>query len=177
LVTRTLERAWEEKLRELERIEREYQTHPRPKLLTLTEPERQRILDLAKDLPALWNAETTTNPERKPLLRLLIKDVTLKRKPRSIDITTRWQTEAVTRLAIERPRRVCETRKTDPQFARQIRRLAKTHTDRQIVQILHPKGLRSAMGRSFTMSIVKKIPTCAGRNLAPAGSGPMLCAE
>jgi hypothetical protein len=40
----------------------------------LGDRERGRILSLADDLPALWQAPTTTVIERKHLLRLLIKD-------------------------------------------------------------------------------------------------------
>jgi hypothetical protein len=39
--------------------------------------ERTRILSLAQDFPAIWQASTTSNAERKQLLRFLVKDVTL----------------------------------------------------------------------------------------------------
>src|SRR3954468_15422681 len=77
LVGRSLERDWNEKLIEVERLERE--SLQRPSLLVrLVDPqERRRILALAQDLPRLWHAPSTTNVERKQLLRFLVKDVTL----------------------------------------------------------------------------------------------------
>jgi hypothetical protein len=114
LVVRTLERTWEEKLREVERLKREYDTRPRPKLLTLSATDRQNILSLAKDLPALWNAATTTNQERKQLLRLLITDVTLSKTNTTIRIVIRWHTNASTAIEIPRPLRSCEQRKASP---------------------------------------------------------------
>jgi hypothetical protein len=80
LVARTLERDWNEKLAEVERLERDALTWPKPTALLISLPERQRILALAQDLPTLWQADTTTYSERKQLLRCLIKDVTLTRQ-------------------------------------------------------------------------------------------------
>src|SRR3954468_16598191 len=68
LVGRTLERDWEARLAEVERLERESATRPERSIRLVDPAERARILALAQDLPALWNAATTTNVERKPLL-------------------------------------------------------------------------------------------------------------
>src|SRR4051812_27767601 len=61
VVARTLERDWNEKLRELERLENDYQAARRAHKLDLSEEDRARILALAKDLPRVWDAPTTTN--------------------------------------------------------------------------------------------------------------------
>ena len=71
LVARTLEQDWNEKLAEVERLERDALTWPKPTALLLSPPERQRILALAQDLPTLWQADTTTSSERKQLLQVL----------------------------------------------------------------------------------------------------------
>lgn len=49
--------------------------HCRPRTLTAT--ERATITTGATDLPALWNAPTTTLTDRKDLLRILIQDITV----------------------------------------------------------------------------------------------------
>src|SRR5215831_16765484 len=77
LVARSLEREWNEKLLEVDRLEREYQLLPKPAALTLSAQQREQIRALAQDVPALWKAPTTTNAQRKQLVRWLIKDVTL----------------------------------------------------------------------------------------------------
>jgi hypothetical protein len=51
LVARSLERGWNEKPAEIERLEREYATSPRPTALLISPRERQRILALAQGLP------------------------------------------------------------------------------------------------------------------------------
>lgn len=97
LVARTLERDWNDKLATLAALEREHAAVP-PLTARLVSPEeRQRILALAQDVPAVWAAETTSQTERKQLLRCLIKDVTLTKRATTIAVAIRWQTEACTR--------------------------------------------------------------------------------
>jgi len=69
LVERLLERDWNEKLLEAERLQREYAALPKPTALLITPQERQRILALAQNVPAVWHASTTSPAERKQLLR------------------------------------------------------------------------------------------------------------
>src|SRR5262249_44368326 len=61
LVGRTLEREWEAKLAEVERLERESAIRPAASVRLVGPAERARILALAQDLPALWQAATTTH--------------------------------------------------------------------------------------------------------------------
>ena len=103
LVARTLEREWNEKLEEIQRLEYEYAELPRPTARLASPKERQRIVSLAQDLPTVWHASSTTHAERKRLLRFLIQDVTLTTKETTIHIGIRWQTEALTELEIPRP--------------------------------------------------------------------------
>ncbi len=77
LVARRLEQDWNAKLAEIEQLEREYADSPMAKHQPLSDRERAKILALAHDLPALWQAPTTTQTDHKQLLRLLIKEVTL----------------------------------------------------------------------------------------------------
>src|SRR5947209_5184 len=51
LVARSLERQWEEKLRAVEAIEKEYQAWNYRRLAPMTETDRQTIVDLGSDLP------------------------------------------------------------------------------------------------------------------------------
>src|SRR4029077_3900736 len=71
LVGRTLEREWEAKLAEVERLERESAIRPAASVRLVDPAERARILALAQDLPAVWQAEMTTNTDRKQLIGFL----------------------------------------------------------------------------------------------------------
>jgi hypothetical protein len=79
---------------------------------------------LAQDVPAVWHAPTTTQAERKQLLRCLIKDVTVTKRPTVITVAIRWQTEACTVLEVPRPLRAAEARRTPPAIVERIRTLA-----------------------------------------------------
>ncbi|MBI4771593.1 MAG: hypothetical protein HY784_14575, partial [Chloroflexi bacterium] len=94
-VARTLEREWEESLTAVTQAEQAYATAQREMALTLNAEEREQVLALAQDLPALWQAESTTTAERKEVLRLLLADVTLTRREADIWVQLRWVTNLV----------------------------------------------------------------------------------
>jgi DNA invertase Pin-like site-specific DNA recombinase len=103
-VARTLEKRWNDRLAELEQLEREYDEFKRAQRFELSELDRQRILALASDLPKLWRAKATDNRDRKLLLRLLIKDICIRAVdvPRSaLRLRVLWHTHAVTELEID----------------------------------------------------------------------------
>ena len=154
LVARSLEREWNEKLQEVDRMEREYQSLPKPAALMLSAEQREHIRQLAQNLPALWDAPTTTWAQRKQLLRWLIKDVTLCKRGNDIAIDIRWQTEARTSLSIPRLNKSWEVRQTSQQLVTRIRELAPTHTETQIAALLNAEGEQAGMGGTLTASKV-----------------------
>jgi DNA invertase Pin-like site-specific DNA recombinase len=174
LVARSLEREWNEKLLEVDRLEREYQARPRPTALMLSAEQREQIRALAHNLPALWNAPTTTYAQRKQLVRWLIKDVTLSKRGNVIGIDIRWQTEARTSLSIPRLKKSWEVRQTNPQVVDRIRELAPTHTASQIAKLLNEEGLRPGLGGSFTARKVEGIRVAYDISLA-CPEGPAFC--
>jgi DNA invertase Pin-like site-specific DNA recombinase len=157
LVARTLEREWNERLAEIERMERDAALRP-PLASRLVHPEeKRRVLALAQDLSKVWHAPTTPQTARKQLLGYLIKDVTLCRGDTTIQVAIRWQTEACTVLEVPRPKRSYEVRRTDPDVVARVRVLAPEHTDSQIATLLDQEGFRSGTGRRFTQNIVKQL--------------------
>jgi hypothetical protein len=157
LVARTLERDWNEKLAQIEQLEREYASLPKWIDHLVSPEERQRILALAQDLPAIWQAHTTSHAERKQLLRFLIKDVTLTRQNTSVQVNIRWQTEAVTTREVTRRPKSCDARRTQPAVVERVRMLACDHTDLQIADLLNLEGLISGLGGTFSASKVQWI--------------------
>lgn len=176
LVARSLERDWNEKLTEVERLERENLQRPNS-LIRLVDPqERQRILALAQDLPKLWHSATTTNVERKQLLGYLVKDVTLYAEETKIEISIRWQTEACTTLEVPRFRRMWDLRRTDQAVVERIRALVATKTDGQIASELNESGHRSGTKSAFTLSIVRQLRAAYGIE-SGCPVHPRFCAE
>ena len=142
----------------------------------LSPEERQHILNLAEDLPALWHAPATTPAERKQLLRLLVKDVTLTKEATTIRVALRWQTEVCTTVAVPRPPRSCDARRTPVAVVERVRALAGDHTDRQITERLNAEGWKSGRGGSFTANKVQWIRYVHGiRSGCP--EGPAACKQ
>ena len=108
-------------------------------------------------LPRLSPPKSGSIPERKQLLRWLIKDVTLCKRGNVIDIAIRWQTEALTHVAIPRHKKSWEMRQTNQQVVSRVRELAPTHTDTQIAVVLNEEGEVAGMGGTFTASKVEWI--------------------
>ncbi len=96
LVARSLEKQWEEQLRVVETAEKEYHAWKASRFGSFTQADREAIVALGSDLPALWKASTTTNEERKQMLRLVIREVIVdsKRAEGQVWGQINWQTGA-----------------------------------------------------------------------------------
>lgn len=106
LVARTLEKRWNEKLQQLAELEAAYEQARLVERLELNQQQRQQILQLASDLPAVWHSVTTTAAERKEMLGLLVKQVALfpvESPTRQTRIAILWHTGATTELMVKRP--------------------------------------------------------------------------
>ena len=80
LVARSLERAWEEKLRVVEAVEQEHARWRAQEPLLISPAERAGLQALGENLPRIWNAATTSAVDRKRILRFGIRDVVLDQK-------------------------------------------------------------------------------------------------
>jgi DNA invertase Pin-like site-specific DNA recombinase len=96
LVARSLERQWEEQLRAVETVEKEYHAWKCSRFGTFSQADREAIVALGSDLPALWHAPTTTSAERKQMLRLVIREVIVvsSRIGGQVWVQINWQTGA-----------------------------------------------------------------------------------
>jgi hypothetical protein len=79
LVARTLEQRWEEALSK-ERARR------------LANEQREQLLSLASDVPALWKSDKTTMKDRQEIVRCLVEEVVLRPQADSecVDVTIHW---------------------------------------------------------------------------------------
>jgi len=77
LVADSLESEWNDKLRLHAEAAEEYERRSKEQRETLNAETRRRILNLAEQLPQIWNDEHVGIRERKRIVRLLIEDVTL----------------------------------------------------------------------------------------------------
>src|SRR5579864_8353510 len=98
LVAGTLERRWNDALVHLEELTKEAAEFQRQEAHVATPEQKAQVLALARDLPRLWHAPTTQSKDRKRMLRLLIKDITVEKpaEPKQLLIHIRWQGGAST---------------------------------------------------------------------------------
>ena len=96
LVARELPKQWEEQLRAVETAEKEYHVWKSRRLGALTQADREAIVALGSDFPTLWQAETTTNEERKQMVRLVMREVIVvsSRAGGQVWVQINWQTGA-----------------------------------------------------------------------------------
>jgi excisionase family DNA binding protein len=157
LVARTLEGRLESALGELESERRKLAELDSRRPQPLTPAERQALGRIATDLPRLWVAETTTDRDRKELLRTLISEivVTVTEEPRRAEVEICWEGGARTQLTVPLIHRGVESTRTPEDTVDLIRRLAAHTNDRQIAAILNKQGRRTGTGLPFTDPRVK----------------------
>jgi hypothetical protein len=159
LVARGLEKEWETRLQNLAAAEAELRRREQQRPRTLTEEERQRINTLGSDLRLVWTAPTTTDRDRKELLRALLEEVMLKveRKENHADLTLRWRGGMITKLDVGLKSYQVQGPKTDEDTLSLLRRLAAYYPDHVIAGILNRQQRKPAYGGQFTAGHVASL--------------------
>jgi DNA invertase Pin-like site-specific DNA recombinase len=105
LVARTLERKWEEALAAESQLKTQYEQFLLEQPALLTEEERLAIQNLAQDIPALWQADTTTAIDRQMIVRQLIERivVTVVDSTEVVQVEVHWQGGHTTQTLVKRP--------------------------------------------------------------------------
>jgi hypothetical protein len=160
LVARGLEAAWEAALQELARTEGELARREAARPTTLSKTERAAILALGDDLGAVFDAPSTTDKERKQLLRSLLDEVnvTVERDHTGgrADLVLRWKGGATGQLSVPLKRQPPPIR-TDEDTVELLRRLAMSYPDGTIAGILNRQHRTTARGLPFTAGRVQSL--------------------
>src|SRR5256886_7883598 len=150
LVARTLESQWEAALRAVESTERDYETWTRDHRAHITAQEQQEILAIGEDLPRVWHAETTTNADRKHLLRFVVQEVIVdqKRLRGKVWLQINWQTGARSEHEIIRHAVSYRAHSAGERVQERIGQLhAQRQTDPQIAEVLNAEANSPPFGR------------------------------
>lgn len=151
LVARNLERAWEQKLQAERELVEEHRRRTQQTPRSLSQAERDQILRLASDLPALWRAPTTTPQDRKAVVRLLLEQIEVTVQPQStwVELGLRWAGGHTSRTRLQRPvAKLClmENHQALLEEVRSLRRSG--YTAAQVAQKLNEAGWTTPMQRS-----------------------------
>lgn len=156
LVARGLETEWESRLRDLHAAEAELRRREQQLPRTLGPEQRERLRSLGADLSQVWSAATTTDRDRKELLRTLLEEViiNLQRAEGQAHLTLRWHGGAITLLNVDVPRYRPAGPRTDEDTISLLRRLTVLYPDEIIAGILNRQGRKTATGERFTANQV-----------------------
>ncbi len=150
LVAGTLEKRWEELLVQEKQLQEEYDRFRSQTPVGLSPQERARIIALTSDIPALWNAQGTTNVDRKEIVRCLVELVTVHLHPESefAGVTIQWAGGFESQHEIIRPvRRYEHLRDLEPLLDRAQELRASGQTINQIAEQLNTEGFHTPTGR------------------------------
>jgi predicted DNA-binding transcriptional regulator AlpA len=156
LVAQTLEQQWEERLSELAVAEVELKKKECDYPTTLTDEQRQHIRLLGSDLQKVWDAASTTDHDRKSLIRTVLEEVII--EPRNgdnpIKISLRWRGGLINEILVTVPNRHQPTIKTNEDTIDLIRRLAVHYDDAMIAGILNRQKRKTAQDLPFNANRV-----------------------
>ena len=161
LVARHLAQEWETKLQTQQHLQEEYERfcHQQPK--QLSSQEQNAIRQLAKDLPALWNAETTTNAQRKEIVRQVIQKitVTVEGESEQVQVIIEWSGGSVCQAQIIRPVAKWTQLSYYPQLCQRLEQLAQAQlTTDEIIDHLHQEGFHPPKrSKTFNRQIVRTL--------------------
>jgi hypothetical protein len=156
LVARGLEAAWEERLRDLEQAQAELERKSQSRPHTLSPEDHQRIRALGADLNRVWAAPSTTDRDKKELLRTLLEEVIIavQRDEFRAHLTLRWKGGVITELDVHLPRLNPARIRTDEDTVELVRRLAVHYPDGIIAGILNRQGRKTVRGERFSANQV-----------------------
>lgn len=162
LVAATLEERWNDALKKLEELKAQFVVFQRKEMHVASPEEKARVLALARDFPKLWNAPTTKAKDRKRMLRLLLKDITVEKtaEPKQALLHVRWQGGASETLAVALPGRIQDQIRYPQEIVEHVKALAVTQSDAEIAATLNQEGRQSAKGKPFSVAMIKWIRYC-----------------
>jgi len=160
LVARGLETEWEHALQAQAGAETELARREQARPARLTAAEHAAVMALGGDLQQVWDAPTTTDKDRKQLLRTLLDEVTITvhRDPTEgrAELLVRWKGGAISELTVPLKRQPPKLR-TSEDTVELVRRLAVHYRDDLIAVILNKQGRTTATGLSFTPARVQSL--------------------
>jgi excisionase family DNA binding protein len=156
-VAGTLERRWNDALLQLEDLKKQAAEFLCQEARVATSEQKAKVLALARDLPRIWHAPTTQAKDRKRMLRLLIKDITVEKPlhPKQLVAHIRWQGGACTDTCVQLPPNIADRVRYPAAVVDRVRHLAQGSLDGDIADCLNQEGHVSALGKPFTGSMIK----------------------
>lgn len=183
MVGRQLAREWEEKLAEKQQLQEDYQRflHQQPRWLS--EVERAAIRQLAENIPALWSAATTTNAQRKEIVRQVVSQVLVdvEGETERVQIMLEWEGGSKTQDTMTRPVGKLSQLSYYPQLCERISQLASLGLRAAaIARQLNAEGFRPAknyheFSRQGVADLMRRLDLRRKHSYQPVTDGRRRC--
>ena len=144
-------------LEKLDEVKVEFEKARQDRMSAELLAKKEKIMELEKDLQHLWKSTFISSKDRKRILRLLIKDITVNKdvKNKVFTLSIRWQGGSCDVISVPIPLRSYEKWRHSPDTVDRIRELAKTMSDQEIVDLFSEENLKTNKGKPFTLDGVR----------------------
>ena len=160
LVARNLELAWEDALRNQRALQEQYERFKQQQPRILNSLEAERIEQLAENIPKLWSAPSTTDADRKAILREVIDRVVVNVEGHSewVEAWVHWSGGSKTYTRVQRPVASTNQLSTGSQIVDRIKELLEASVSvSKIAGKLNGEGFKTSRGMPFTESRVRTV--------------------
>jgi hypothetical protein len=161
LVARTLERQWEDALQRQRQLKEEFERWKQATPSRLSAQQRAAIRQLAADLPALWQAATTTAQDRKQIARLLLERVTVvvDKESERVNIKLQWMGGTQAEHTMTRPVSRYSQQADYPRLVSRLKELCNERlSSAEIALKLNAEGFRPVQrAKQFTGAMVLRL--------------------
>jgi DNA invertase Pin-like site-specific DNA recombinase len=160
LVAAELERRWEQSLRDKRATEETLARFRTQRQERLTPTRLSRIESLSTDIPAVWNADTTTGMDRQTIFRALVERIVIETVGRTeyVHVMIRWSGGFESRHRIMKPVQRFEWLESASEIRELIeRRKSEGKTHAEVSEELNREGYHSTSCGAFTSAIVSSL--------------------
>jgi len=154
LVIAELEVRWNAALRKVQELEerlRDFDLRPTPAI-----PDKEVLVTLAQDLPAVWNASTTDMRLKQRIVRILVQEIVadVDDQKREIVLLIHWAGGRHSELRIKKNGLGKHQHCTSVDAIEVVRQMSGKFSDEQIATTLNRLGLRTGSGNTWSVQRV-----------------------
>lgn len=156
LVAGELEARWNTALQKTKELESKLQ-HFDDESQSAPVPNKEVLLSLAQDLPAIWNSPSTDMRLKQRIVRILIREIIadVEEKSREVVLVIHWAGGRHSELRVKKSESGRGRRCTDPEAIEVLRQMAGKFSDQQIAATLNRLRLRTGVGNSWNVMRVR----------------------
>ena len=154
LVAAELERRWDAALANQTQLEADLTALKLERPGSLSESTKKALLELAKDVPALWHHARSSPEHKKRILRIVLREIVVTLEENIIRLVLHWQGGDHTELELPKNRSGHHRFTTGSDIIGIVRALSRIETDARIASILNRAEHRTAHGQIWTATHV-----------------------